>query len=321
MFTRQLGRSDLQVSALGLGCWAIGGPFWRGDRPVGWGEVDDNQSMEAIRRALDLGINFFDTSDVYGCGHSERVLGQALAERREEVVIATKFGNIFDEQTRRITGASGEPEHIQRACEASLRRLRVETIDLYQFHIGNYDLAQVDDVLETLERLVDEGKIRWYGWSTDDPERAAAFARGDHCAAIQQRLNLFEGSAETLAVCEEQRLASINRNPLAQGILTGKFSRRSSLPADDVRHDWDFEEGEQARRLRIFDAVRDVLTTGGRTPAQGALAWLWARSERTLPIPGFKNAGQVEENADALAKGPLTADQMVEVQEVIAEAA
>ena len=316
MFTRKLGRSDIEVSALGMGCWAIGGPFWRSGRPIGWGEVDDNQSMEALERALAMGATFFDTSDVYGCGHSERILGRVLAQRRSQVVIATKFGNIFDEQTRQVTGASGEADDIRRSCEASLRRLQTDTIDLYQFHIGNYELDRVDDVLETLERLVDEGKIRWYGWSTDDPERARSFARGEHCAAIQQRLNIFEGNKETLAICEEENLASINRGPLAMGMLTGKFSSDSSLPENDVRSGWDFRSGEQARRLQKIDPLREVLTAGGRSLAQAAIGWLWARSEATIPIPGFKSAAQVEENLGALAFGPLDADQMAEIDAI-----
>ncbi|MCC6456394.1 MAG: aldo/keto reductase [Caldilineaceae bacterium] len=320
MLQRTLGRSGIEVSGLGLGCWAIGGPFWRGNQPVGWGEVDDNQSRAALERALELGVTFFDTSDVYGCGHSERILGQVLAERRKQVVIATKFGNIFDEQTRRITGASAEPTHIRRACEASLRRLRSEYIDLYQLHIGNYDLARVDEVLETLEELVDEGKIRWYGWSTDDPARAEAFSRGPHCAAIQQRFNLFEGNAQTLAVCEEAGLASVVRGPLAQGLLTGKFNEDSTLPSDDVRHSWDFHQGEQAKRLQALGAIREVLSADKRTLAQGALAWLWARSKVTIPIPGFKRVEQVEENAAAMWSGALSSDQMAELDELMAEA-
>ena len=319
MLQRKLGRSDISVSGLGLGCWAIGGPFWRGNQPVGWGEVDDNQSREAIERALELGVTFFDTSDVYGCGHSERILGQVLSDRRKQVVIATKFGNVFDEQTRRITGASAEPAYIRKACEASLRRLRTEYIDLYQLHIGTYELGRVDEVLETLERLVDEGRIRWYGWSTDDPVRAAAFSRGPHCAAVQQRFNLFEGNAGTLAVCEREQLASIVRGPLAQGVLTGKFTPESVLPANDVRHSWDFKEGEQAKRLEALNAIREVLTANKRTLAQGALGWLWARSEAMVPIPGFKRMDQVEENAAALWFGPLEQDQMDELKELMAE--
>jgi aryl-alcohol dehydrogenase-like predicted oxidoreductase len=314
MFTRKLGRSNLTVSALGLGCWAIGGPFWRGENPVGWGEVDDNKSLTALQRALDLGITFFDTSDVYGCGHSERILGQGLAGKRDQVVIATKFGNIFDEQTRQITGASGEPDHVRRACEASLHRLQTDYIDLYQFHIGNYELEKAAATLEVLEQLVTEGKIRWYGWSTDDPARAALFAQGKHCAAIQQRFNIFEGNTETLAICETHNLASVNRGPLAMGLLTGKFDQNSQLPRNDVRHSWDFKAGEQARRLQKLAELRNVLTSDGRTLAQAALGWLWARSPVTVPIPGFKNMQQVEENVGALAYGPLQKEQMMEVE-------
>ncbi|MEZ4615148.1 MAG: aldo/keto reductase [Caldilineaceae bacterium] len=288
----------------------MGGPFWRGDRPVGWGEVNDAQSLAALERALELGVTFFDTSDVYGCGHSERILGQALQGKRDQVVIATKFGNIFEEQTRQITGFSGEPNFIRSACEASLRRLNTDYIDLYQFHIGDYALEKADAVLETLERLVEEGKIRAYGWSTDDPERAAFFAQGAHCAAIQQRFNLFEGNTEVLAICEENNLASINRGPLAMGLLTGKFTHASTLPANDVRHGWDLQGGEQANRLERLAKLREILTSDGRTLAQAALGWLWARSPVTLPIPGFKTIAQVEENVGALTYGPLGSQQM-----------
>ncbi len=317
MLTRKLGRSNLTISALGLGCWAIGGPFWRGANPVGWGEVDDTKSVVALQRARDLGITFFDTADVYGCGHSERILGQVLAGQRDQVVIATKFGNIFDEQTRQITGASGEPDHVRRACEASLRRLQTDYIDLYQFHIGNYALEKAAATREVLEELVSEGKIRWYGWSTDDPVRAAFFAQGNHCAAIQQRFNLFEGNAQTLTICETQNLASINRGPLAMGLLTGKFDENSKLPENDVRHSWDFQSGEQAQRLQKLAELRAVLTSGGRTLAQAALGWLWARSAATIPIPGFKNIAQVEENVGALHYGPLSAQQMSEIARLV----
>jgi aryl-alcohol dehydrogenase-like predicted oxidoreductase len=315
---RELGRSDLRVSALGLGCWAIGGPFWRGDQPVGWGDVDDQVSLEALERAVEVGINFFDTSDVYGCGHSERLLGMALSGRRKEVVIATKFGNIWEESSRRITGFSGEPAFIRKACEGSLRRLQTDYIDLYQFHIGNYDLGLMDHVIEVLEQLVDEGKIRWYGWSTDDPERAAFIARGEHCAAIQQRFNLFEGNELVLRLCEAEKLASINRSPLAMGLLTGKFKATTTFADNDVRRNWNLSSGEPAKRLQRMEEIREVLTVGGRTVAQGAIAWLWTRSGSCFPIPGFRTPEQVTENAAAMAFGLLSPSQMNDIQELVA---
>jgi aryl-alcohol dehydrogenase-like predicted oxidoreductase len=315
---RALGRSGIAVSGLGLGCWAIGGPAWRDGKPIGWGDVDDAESERAIHRALDLGVTLFDTADIYGAGHSERILGRALAGLRGQVVIASKFGQLFDEATRQAIGRDASPAHIVRACEASLRRLNTDTLDLYQFHLGDYDLERAAEVRETLEDLVVAGKIRAYGWSTDDPARARVFAEGPHCAAIQQRLNIFDGSAETLAVCEAAHLASLNRGPLAMGLLTGKFTAVSTIPENDVRFGWDFKEGTQAERLKKLDALREVLTQDGRTLAQAALGWLWARSANTIPIPGFKTVAQVEENAAALRLGPLTQQQMIEIDRLMA---
>lgn len=315
--TRILGRSGIAVSGLGMGCWAIGGPAWRDGRPIGWGDVDDAESVRAIHRALDLGVTLFDTADIYGAGHSERILGQALAGRRGQVVIASKFGQLFDETTRQAIGRDASPAYIRRACEASLRRLNTDYLDLYQFHIGDYDLERAGEVRETLEELVQAGKIRAYGWSTDDPTRARFFAEGPHCATIQQRLNIFEGNAETLAVCEAAGLGSLNRGPLAMGLLTGKFTADSTMPQNDVRSGWDFRAGVQAERLQQLDALRDVLTQDGRTLAQAALGWLWARSAITIPIPGFKTVAQVEENAAALRRGPLTAGQMAEIERIL----
>ena len=302
---------------MGLGCWAIGGVFWRGDHGVGWSVVDDEESVRSIHRALDLGVNFFDTADVYGCGHSERVLGRALQGRRDEVIMATKFGTMFDAETKQAGDGCGDPEYIRKACEASLQRLGTEVIDLYQFHRGEWDTTEAVAVRDVLEELVAEGKIRWYGWSTDDPDRARLFAEGPHCAAVQQSVNVFQGNLQTLAVCEELNLASVVRSPLAMGLLTGKFNADSRLPKDDVRHGWDFKAGPQAEQLRKLEQVREVLTAGGRTLAQGALGWLWARSGKTIPIPGFKTVKQVEENIAAMDFGPLTDEQMNRIAEIL----
>lgn len=318
MFTRSLGRSGIVVSSMGLGCWAIGGPFWH-DGWVGYGNVDDNESIRAIHRALDLGVTFFDTADAYGCGRSERILGQALAGRRDRVVIATKFGYVPDEQNCQITGTDASPEYVRRACEASLRRLNTDVIDLYQFHIDDYDPVQSVEVREALEALVAEGKIRWYGWSTDDIEQANAFAAGPHCTAIQHALNIFVENEPILALCEKFNLASINRGPLSMGILTGKFKADSTFPENDIRHrlGWNFREGRLAERLQKLETIRQVLTSDGRTLAQAALGWLWARNDRTLPIPGFKTVAQVEENVGAARFGPLTAEQMTAIDALL----
>jgi len=293
-----------------MGCWAIGGPFTRDGNPVGWGDVDDAESIRAVHKALELGVNFFDTADVYGCGHSERILGQALREAGADVVVATKFGNVFDEDTKDITGSDGSPAYVRAACEASLRRLGMEFIDLLQFHVGGYPIDQAEATRDALEELVEDELIRAYGWSTDDPERAAFFAEGPNCVAIQQRLNIFEGSEETLAVCESNSMASIDRGPLAMGLLTGKFRADSTLPENDIRHTWDFRDGVKAEQLAQLEAIRKILLAEGHTLAQAALGWLWALSPVTIPIPGFKTVAQVEENAGALTVGPLSPIQM-----------
>jgi aryl-alcohol dehydrogenase-like predicted oxidoreductase len=317
MFTRCIG--DLEVPALGMGCWAIGGPFDNEyGQPVGWGHIDDTESIRAIHRALDLGITLFDTANVYGTGHSESVLGKAINGRRDRVVIATKFGRIFADGSRQITGSDARPKAIRRQCEESLRRLQTDVIDLYQFHLGNFDLELAMEVVRTLDALVDEGKIRMYGWSTDDPARAQFFAEnGDNCEAVQYRLNIFERNNAMVNLCAEWDMAGLIRGPLGKGLLTGKFTSESELPANDVRSRWDLQSGMQADWLKQLTALRDVLTSDGRTLAQAAFGWLWATSEQAIPIPGFKTIQQVEENVGALEYGPLSDEQMTAVDAIL----
>lgn len=315
---RVLGRSGIEVSAIGFGCWAIGGPFTMDGRADGWGEVDDAESAAAITGALDLGITFFDTADAYGTGHSEQVLGRALRRRRDQVVIATKFGYTHDAEQRALTGTDASPAYIRGACQASLRRLGTSWIDLYQLHLGELPHSQIDDVLATLEQLVTDGLIRCYGWSTEDPRRAASFAVGAHCAAIQHPMNVLADAAAMLAVCDRHDLASVNNSPLAMGLLTGKYRAGSQLPASDVRaaQPWVtyFQRGRPAPGyLARLEAVREVLAGEGRTLAQGALCWLLARSPRTVPIPGIRTVAQAEQNATVLQLGPLRDAEMAEI--------
>jgi aryl-alcohol dehydrogenase-like predicted oxidoreductase len=324
MKKRILGRSGIEVSPMGLGCWAIGGQFYMDGRIDGYGQVEDEESIRAIHAALDLGISFLDTSDAYGIGHSEEVIGKALEGKRNRAVIATKFGFLGNEATKTLQGYNVTPEYIERACDASLKRLRTDYIDLYQLHVWEISISEISSVIATLNRLVEKGKIRTYGWSTDLLGGAKLFSEEKNCSTIQHRLNIIENYEELLALCEEKHLASINRSPLAMGLLSGKFSQSSALSKEDVRgagHAWTeplFRDGRPTpEALSILNSARDILTSGGRTLAQGALAWIWAKSGCTIPIPGFKNVKQVEENTKAMEFGPLTPDQMLELEGII----
>ena len=321
-FTKQLGKSGIEVSAMGLGCWAIGGPFWLDGKADGWGEVDDDESIRAIQQALKLGVNFFDTADVYGTGHSERIVGRAVEGNRDKVVIATKFGFTYDEETRQVAGTNVSPDYIRWACEASLRRLNTDYIDLYQLHCGASP-EEVEAMLDTLERLHSEGLIRAYGPSTDDPELARQFVAGPHCVSIQHQLNVLHDAQAMLDLCEEYELASINRTPLASGFLSGKYTADTVMPKDDFRgagHTWVrfFEAGRPKQEyLDNLAAIRDILTSSQRSLVQGALAWIWGRSDRTIPIPGFKTVAQVKENCTAMQFGLLTDEQMREIDALL----
>jgi aryl-alcohol dehydrogenase-like predicted oxidoreductase len=322
--TRKLGRSGIEVSALGMGCWAIGGPFWAGETPLGWGEVDDEESIRAIHAAVAMGVNFFDTADVYGAGHSEKVLTRAFADRRSELVIASKFSNVFDEATKQVERSDASPDYIRQACEASLRRLNTDYLDLFQFHDNGYPAEKAGPVRETLEGLVHEGKIRAYGWSTDFTDRAEFFAKGENCTAIQLQLNVLDDNAAVIALCEKYDLAAINRGPLAMGLLSGKYTADTKPSLDDVRGEkspgWMkyFMDGKpNPEWLSKMEAVREILASDGRTLPQGAIAWLWARSEQTIPIPGFRTVEQVEENCGALQFGALASEQMQEIETLL----
>ena len=316
MEMRRLGRSDLQVSPLGLGTWAAGGPSTHGGLQSGWGFVDDRELVLAMERGIAMGVNLIDTADAYGCGHSERLISEVIRGCRDRVIIATKFGFEYDEERVEIWGGRGDRDYVREACARSLQRLRTDYIDLYQFHLGGYD-GDAEETRGALEELVEEGKIRWYGWSTDDPVRARLFAAGEHCCAVQQSLSVLGGNWGTLRVAHEQDLASLNRGPLVKGLLTGKFSNESTFADNDNRRRWDLKSGTQAEQLEMFRQIREVLTSDGRTAAQGALCWLWGLSERTLPIPGFKTVAQVEENAGAMEFGPLSPGQMDQIDAIL----
>ncbi len=328
---RILGRSGIEVSGLGFGCWAIGGEWTFNGGPGGWGKVADDESIRALRRGLELGVTFYDTAANYGAGHSEVVLGRAFAGHRDQVVLATKFGYAVDEPGRSVSTYPGGPDadvasRLRDDLQASLRRLGTDFIDVFQLHVGDLSVDRALAAREVLDRLVNEGLIRTYGWSTDDVPAARAFAAdAPNCGVVQNGLSVlgYEDPA-MIELCEAENLGSINRGPLGMGLLTGKFNAGTRFGATDQRSraSWHpgFTEGRPTEDwLDKLAAVREVLSGNGRTLAQGALAWIWARSQQTVPIPGVRTVAQVEENAGALHHGPLSTAELAEIERILAD--
>ncbi len=322
---RSLGK--MKVSAMGMGCWAIGGPFLHpSGKVLAYGKVDDKESIKAVRKGIELGVTLFDTSNVYGCGRSEKVLGKALKGYRDDVHIATKFASVFDKKSGnpdipcQISGNDVTSEGIKKACDASLARLQTDYIDLYQLHDGDMEPEKVPRVVSVLDELVDEGKIRSFGWSTDDPERAALFAEHSNCSAVQFRHNIFSHNYTMIeTVIETHGVSGLIKGPLGYGFLTGKYTEDSAVPDDHMWHDANFREERMKKQIELLDAIKLVLTSDGRTLAQAALGWIWAEHERLIPIPGFKNIAQVTENAGALELGPLSQKTASDAKKIVLE--
>ncbi len=324
--TKKLGKTDITISPMGMGCWAIGGLWSTEDGiPLGWGEVDDKESIRALHAGLASGINFIDTANVYGAGQSEVIIGKALKGRRDKVVLATKFGGNIDEEKKITRPESAEPDSIRKSCNDSLRRLGTDYIDLFQFHTGGYDIEKAPEVMDVLEELVRAGKIRTYGWSTDDVERAKLFARGEHCAAVQFQANVVSQNPDMVLACEETGMTGINRGPLAMGLLSGKYKADSKVSSGDIRGSgmgwmkyFNPDGSPSGEFLDRMEKVRILLISDGRSLVQGALAWLWACSDKMLPIPGFRTVKQIEENAEAMEFGALSKEKFEEIQNILA---
>lgn len=312
MELRRLGRSGVKVSPLGLGTARMAGLGWREDTAPKVSTQSRREAVRQIQMAVDLGVTFFDTADNYGQGLSELILGEALRGRREGIVVSTKFGE--DPNPDQEDPWSLDAGSVERACEASLRRLGFDCIDLYLLHRRDYPLERAPALMEALEALTRAGKIRYYGWSTDDVERARLFASGEHCIAIEHRLNVFNDNPAMLDLCQEQDLASLNRVPLLMGLLTGRWSPQTKLEQGDPRAQW-FEQEKFHKLLACTEKIGPYLTCDGRSYVQGALGWIWARSPLTIPLPGFHTMEQIQELVKAQQFGPLPQDMM----QVIAE--
>jgi myo-inositol catabolism protein IolS len=283
---RELGRTGLKVSTIGMGCWAIGGDAW--------GPVDDRESAAAIDRALELGVNLFDTADVYGRGRSEEVLGRALQGRRNDAIVATKVGlwNSGGDRPNSYT----RPEMVVEACEASLRRLQMDRIDVYQCHLWWDENTEV--FLDAFERLKADGKIGTYGVSTNDVQHLKHFDTDGTCEILQFDYSILNRSAEAelLPYAQERGIGTLARGSLRMGILTGKFSVESTFPEGDIRRGWP-EQDWYRDQLAATGRLRAL--ENGRTLSQVALAFVLAHPAVSTTIPGAKTPVQIEQNAAA----------------------
>ena len=308
---RELGSSGLKVSALGLGCMGMS-EFY--------GARDDEESEATIRRALELGVDFLDTADMYGVGRNEELVGRAIRGRREGVVLATKFGNVRGEDGS-FLGVSGRPEYVRSACDASLGRLRVDVIDLYYQHRVDPQVP-IEETVGAMARLVEEGKVRHLGLS----EASAQTVRRAHAvhpiAALQSEYSLWtrDVEAEIVPTCRELGVGFVAYSPLGRGFLTGRFQKPEDLPEDDRRRQFPrFQEGNFRQNMRLVERVREVAAEKGCKPSQLALAWVLAQGEDVVPIPGTKRRTYLEENVGA-AEVELTAEDLARVDEVLSAA-
>ncbi len=321
MQDRKLGKSSILIRPLGFGCAAIGGYYTRNGQVNSRGSVDPMEITRAIHTATDQGIALFDVANIYGAGDAERLLGQALAEggRRQKAVLQVKFGASFDEVTRTQIDYSNrlEKSWIINSLHGSLRRLQTDVIDIFQFQIADYPLEWLSEVLDTLDELVAGGKIRAYSIGTGDLDRIRLFAERDHCATVIHTLNVLNDAPLVLPALSEYGVASLAGMPLYLGILSGRYNPKMNFDTDDLRGRLNFQEGRFAEALQQVALIRDILESNGRTLAQGALAWIWARAEHTVPVPGFKTVTHVESSIAALEKGPLTPDQMRQIDELL----
>ncbi|MBP2150205.1 aldo/keto reductase [Xanthobacter flavus] len=291
MDQRSLGRSGLSVSAIGLGCMGMS-EFY--------GPSDDEQSLATLAAALDLGINFFDTADMYGVGHNERLLGRFLKGRRDSVVLATKFGNVRGPNGERL-GVSGTPDYVRSACDASLERLGIDTIDLYYQHRVDPN-TPIEETVGAMKGLVEAGKVRFLGLS----ECSVATLRKAHAVhpitAVQIEYSLWsrEPEEEMLAACRELGVAFVAYSPLGRSFLTGAVSSPDALADDDFRRSNPRFSGEALKtNLALVEALKDFAAGKGVTSAQIALAWILGKDDNIVPIPGTRRQKYLEENVAA----------------------
>lgn len=313
---------ESDISPLGMGCWPIGGRMYCGEQSLGYTRANDDVSLRTIHAALDCGITLFDTAAAYGAGHSERLLGKAL-KHRPDAVIVTKIGVGIDEARRQISFDPFTPDQVSGAVDGCLSRLERDRIDLLLLHVNDMPTDQAEAIFEELDRLTEAGKLRAYGWSTDFAQSASTVSNRANFRAVEYAMNVFFDAPRMQKVVQDNALLSLIRSPLAMGLLSGKYDQNTVLASDDIRASdevWmEYYQNGRANPdfMQKLDAVRDLLTSDGRTLVQGALGWLWGQSETHVPIPGARTEEQITGIAGALSFGALLADVMNEIETLI----
>ena len=308
MRMRKLGNSSLTASSIGLGLMSMSGTY---------GKSDDQECIGVIHRALDLGINHLDSSDMYGWGQNEELLGRAIKGKRDRVLVATKFGQVRSPDGKGNL-VDGRPAYVAEACDASLKRLGVDVIDLFYQHRVDPKVP-IEDTVGGMSRLVERGKVRFLGLSEAAPETVRRAQAVHPISAVQSEYSLLyrQPAEETIAACRELGISFIAYSPLGRGLLSARIKQAGDMPEDDRRRQHPrFQDGNLEHNLGLVRRIEEIAREKGATPCQLALAWLLAQGEDILPIPGTKRRSYLEENVEALSIS-LTKDDLARINEAM----